>query len=107
MTMENPNTNFSGTEKNWEEIAMESSARKAREEKAALEQLIIEAAANGKEEFNVEKLLNYYYPNDLTSDEEMIRRGVELYRSDYYHSSAMTLEDWAKNKEQIEAQGDS
>ena len=107
MTIENPNTNFSDPKKSWDETIKEAFEKKDSEEKASLERLVTEAVVNGKEEFDVDRLLQHYYPNDLTDDENLIRSRVESYRSDYYHSSAMTLEEWAKNREQIEAQGDS
>ena len=107
MTIENPTISPNEPKKSWEKIAEEASAIKAYEERAALQQLVAEAVATGKEEFDVDKLLGYYYPNDLTDDEKLIRSRVESYQSDYYHSGAMTLEEWARNREQIEAQGDS
>jgi len=107
MTIENPNKSINGPSKSWKDTIGEALVIKASEEKAKLDQLVAYAESVGKEEFNVDKLMEYYYPNDLTDDETLIRKRVQSYRSDYYYSKAMTLEEWARDKELIEAQGDS
>jgi hypothetical protein len=107
MTIENKTITPSEPQKKWEQIADEASMIKAQKENAALEALVAEAAVTGKEQFDVDKMLQYYFPNDITDNETLIKSRVQSYQSDYYHSSAMTLEEWAENKERVEAQGDS
>ena len=84
-----------------------SAERKRKNEAESLSRLIEEAKAKGKEEFDAEKVFNLYYPNDLTDDEAKIMKRAESCLSDYYHSDAMTIEEWVKKREEIEAQGDS
>ncbi len=81
----------------------EEKARRARE----LKILEREAIARGVEPFSVDGALKYYYPDELTDDEEEIRESVEGLRYDYYYSGAMSMEEWAKEREEYDVNKDS
>ncbi len=93
--------------KTWDEISASASEEKRSSDAADLNEMIENAIASGKEEFNVDKALMYYYPNDITDDEVMMKKTIIALESDYYYSNARTIEDWARQREQIKAHGDS
>ncbi len=78
-------------------------ARRARE----LEILKRKAVASGVEPFSVEEALKYYYPDELTGDEEKIKKVMAGFESDYYYSGARTLEEWARDREKYDIDKDS
>ena len=65
------------------------------------------ALALGVEPFSVEKALKYYYPDELTSDKERIRKIMAGFEVDYYSSGAHTIEEWAKERENYDVYKDS
>jgi len=103
----NLNTDNMPINKTWDEISASASERKRLSEEAALKEMIEKARASGKEEFDVDKALTYYYPNDITDDEAVMRKTINALAADYYYSNALTIEDWARQREQVKAQGDS
>lgn len=95
------------TDKTWDEISASASERKKLSEEAALDEMIEKARASGKEEFDIDKALIYYCPNDIADDETAMEKTIIALAADYYYSDALTIEDWARRREQIKAQGDS
>lgn len=65
------------------------------------------ALSLGVEPFDTEKALKYYYPDDLTGDEAKIEANVSNLESDYYHSGARTIKEWAKAREEYDQDKDS
>jgi ribosomal protein S6 len=80
---------------------------KQRADQEALRQLIAKADAKGKENFNVDKASRFYHPDDLTNDENQIIERIKGLESDYYRSNAMTIEEWAKEREAYDITKDS
>ena len=72
-----------------------------------LEKLKTEAAQKGKEPFDAEKLLELYYPNDTSDDEEKILGRVKNLEMDYYLSDAMTIPEFAGVREEYDETKDS
>lgn len=72
-----------------------------------LEILKRNAIENGVEPFSVNEALKYYYPDELTGDEERIKNIVAGLESDYYYSNAKTLKEWAEEREKYDVTKDS
>ena len=66
-----------------------------------------EALARGVEPFNVDEALKYYYPDELTGDENRIRNIVANLESEYYGSGFSTLKEWAEDKEKYDINKDA
>lgn len=67
----------------------------------------LKALARGVEPFSVEKALKYYYPDELTGDENRIKKIVASFESDYYGSGFDNLKDWAEDREKYDVYKDS
>ena len=65
------------------------------------------ALSLGVEPFDVKKALEYYYPDDLTGDENEVEANVASLESDYYFSGAKTIKEWAKAREEYDRDKDS
>ncbi len=105
--MSNPNIHDFEASHGWNEKHRVAALRQEEIDEALLEARIAKATEDGKELFDADRVLDIYYPNDWTDDEERIRNRVESLRMEYYASDSMNIKEWVDKKEAIEAQGDS
>ncbi|MDR1440157.1 MAG: hypothetical protein LBJ10_09175 [Clostridiales bacterium] len=90
-----------------EKIMEDAIQKKRATDREYVSRLAEEARAAGREEYDVDEALRLYYPNDISGDENSMRITMAALETDYYESSAMTIADWAKRREEIKASGDS
>lgn len=105
--MSNPNNDSFEVSATWADLHRDAAQRQESANEALLEERIAAATAAGKEQFDADKLLGLYYPNDWSGDEADVLRRAQSFRAAYYSSDATTLEGWVIEREAIEAQGDS
>jgi hypothetical protein len=105
--MSNPNNANFEVSTSWADMHRDAAQAQESANQALLEERIAAATAAGKEQFDADKLLGLYFPNDWSDDEADVLRRVQSFKAAYYSSDAKTLEEWVIEREAIEAQGDS
>ena len=87
----------------------EVAEQKRQLEQDDLKKLMTEATASGKEPFDAAKVVECYYPNDnmIFDDPIKLLEYAQNYISDYYRSNVMSIEEWAKQREEYDVIKDS